>query len=630
MKNKIILGIKSFLIACAVVIPIQSVDMVPVSDEPPAVKFLFFIQQMFRGRQEAFLLLFLCLIVVLHRWNRAFPDKRHRNCIAVASACFGILMTTSASFASSGGLAPVFENGFCIFRAVLKAGGYMLLLLESSRIVLTSGLGQKMRNRDSQMKGRIFQGRYRWLLLSGILFLCWIPYFILCYPGNMTLDAQDELAQVFQQKGDSWTYYTMVHENENDNAINNHQPVAYTCMMGGMALLGKKMGDINIGIAMAAILQMLAAVAVITYLLCFLHRKKVPLPYLYGCLIFFALFPVFPMYAVTITKDMPFAVVMLWMLLELYQVIQAGRNQEPAILHSVLYVVSAVFFCLLRNNGSYILILLLPFLFFLLKKKTKWKVLLLTAIPIVFYFVCFLRVILPLADIAGGSKREMLCVPFQQTARYVSEWGDDGLSEEDIQALDKILNFQGDVSVLAERYDPVYADPVKGWFNKWSTSEDLANYLRVWAKMVVRHPGTAVAATLHNNFLLTSSSGCGKIVYVNSIEKYKDSNIQWYGVSENSYGREMREALEKSLEYMSRLPGVGLLFSIGVYDWLIVFALMVLIARRQYDSLSAGLVLLMCIATSVLGPVIYMRYALAWIMGLPFLLAVLLMERKRK
>lgn len=622
MKNRIWIILKAFLISCSVTISMQAIDMEAVRKKGSILKNLYFAEQCFRGHQEVFAVLMIALLLIFWKLERKTLAKRYRNCIAIGCALFAILLTTSASFEFGSGLYLIFGGGRYLVRAIIKSLGYFLLLYESSRFVLTSGLVGWMKKRSGKIGVWFFDGRRSKWKTMGLLFLCWIPYFVICYPGNMTLDAKDEISQAFQRKQDSWSYYTVVHENENDNAIMEHHPVLYTCFIGGGAIWGEMVGNINLGIALCSLVQLLAALAVITYLLCIMAKRKIPVFFLNISLLFFALFPIFPMYAVTLTKDMPFATVMLWMVLEFVQFRYALREQEGTgphgvKLHGILYAVAAVLFCLLRNNGVYILLLALPFLFFCLKRRPfRLRVIVLTCVPIFVYFVIFSKIVLPLCEIEKGSVREMLCVPFQQTARYISEWGTEGMTEEDIQVIGTIMNIGGDISVLKDRYNPTYADPVKVYYNKMATNEDLLSYIRVWAKMVLRHPGTAVAATLHSNYILTSGSPCEKLVYVNQVETYKDQP-NWYGIKENEYAKKLRENIEGSLEKLAALPLVGLLFSLGFYDWLIVFAILVMIARRQYEELMVPIFFVMCIATCILGPIIYMRYALPWIMGIP-------------
>lgn len=54
------------------------------------------------------------------------------------------------------------------------------------------------------------------------------------------------------------------------------------------------------------------------------------------------------------------------------------------------------------------------------------------------------------------SPKEMFSLPFQQTARYVKEYGDE-ISEEEREIIAKVLDYDS----LAEIYEPMTADPVK-------------------------------------------------------------------------------------------------------------------------------------------------------------------------
>lgn len=66
------------------------------------------------------------------------------------------------------------------------------------------------------------------------------------------------------------------------------------------------------------------------------------------------------------------------------------------------------------------------------------------------------KVLLPSLEIANTSVREMLSVPFQQTARYAKYYGDE-ISEEDKEIIDKVLGYDD----LGERYEPDLSDKVK-------------------------------------------------------------------------------------------------------------------------------------------------------------------------
>ena len=73
-------------------------------------------------------------------------------------------------------------------------------------------------------------------------------------------------------------------------------------------------------------------------------------------------------------------------------------------------------------------------------------------------------------------RRKCFSLPFQQTARYVKEYGDE-ISEEEREIIAKVLDYDS----LAEIYEPMTADPVKTTYRSGSAG-DLTAYFKVWLK----------------------------------------------------------------------------------------------------------------------------------------------------
>lgn len=103
----------------------------------------------------------------------------------------------------------------------------------------------------------------------------------------------------------------------------------------------------------------------------------------------------------------------------------------------------------------------------------------------------------PLASAAGvepGSVKEMLSVPFQQTARYLKEYPDDVTSKER-KAINKILDYDK----LAEIYQPDRSDNVKDTYK--NKKGGLKRYFRqAWLPMFFKHPDAYFEATLENTY----------------------------------------------------------------------------------------------------------------------------------
>lgn len=557
------------------------------------------------------------------KFFQRFPDRKMRILFSVLAIFFSIMLVFSGSFEKSDSLYPIFGNAKNIMISVLKMLGWFVLLYEGCRLAVTLHPGTAIRKRSSKMADSLWGKAVPALFI--IIFICWVPYYIISFPGNMTPDSQDELAQIFQDKENSWTYNSVIHENPEDNAINNHHPVFYTCFLGAFVYLGRCVGDINMGIALFSFVQMLLTIGGIVHFLIFLKKKKIPMLYLYFVLAFFSLYPIFPMYAVTVSKDMLFAVALLWGSVELCILLDEQKQNWNGRLHAGLYILSLTFMCLLRSNGAYIIISLLPFAVAAAKRMRK-RMLLCTLVPLVFYFFIFSQIILPAFEIrAGANPREMLSVPLQQIARYAAAYGKDGFEEGELTKLNRVMHFAEDTSILARRYHPTLSDQVKQCFDKNPTEEDVENFLKIWLKLVARHPGTCMAATLNNNYLLTNATGGRKpfLIYVNKTKTYREEK-DWYGVKENRLFSSFREKLSDVLVKWSRIPGVGVPFTIGWYDFLILFCLVFCISRGKYKEAVCILPMLFCIGTTALGPIIYMRYAVQWIFMVPMAGAMLL------
>ena len=144
--------------------------------------------------------------------------------------------------------------------------------------------------------------------------------------------------------------------------------------------------------------------------------------------------------------------------------------------------------CAAKKVGIYVavisLLLVLPAI-----RRNRKKIELLIMGSILLFMVAWPWT-MKFTGIVPGGKREMLSIPFQMTARYVKEHPDD-ITEEESEVIDKMLYME----TLAERYDPVSADPVKGFaFYEIHNTPDYLDYIRVWFRQGCRHPGSYVNA----------------------------------------------------------------------------------------------------------------------------------------
>ena len=229
--------------------------------------------------------------------------------------------------------------------------------------------------------------------------------------------------------------------------------------------------------------------------------------------------------------------------------------------------------------------------------------------------------ILSALEIPNTSIREMLSIPFQQTARYVKYYGDE-VTEEERAAIDKLLNYD----TLAERYDPRLSDNVKNEYNRYATNEDLKEYFIVWGKMLLKRPMTYINATTANIYGYFYTDSYRWYVYhdLNSILPsegfdYHFNNLDITRLMIRGYGCGFRE-----------IPVLKLLVNCGMYTWAYVFLLVVLLLTKKRDLIVILLPAFASILIIIAGPAnTYFRYVVHYAITLPLILGLILKETNK-
>ena len=157
---------------------------------------------------------------------------------------------------------------------------------------------------------------------------------------------------------------------------------------------------------------------------------------------------------------------------------------------TISLIIILIFVTLFRNNGIITIMLSLPFALFLSKDKMKYVLVSILAVLLTYFG--YNKILLPHFKISNTSIREVLSIPFQQTARYIKKHSDD-LSSKDKKYIKKVLDYDS----IGNLYNPNLSDPVKNTYNKNATSNDLKNYFKVWYKGLKKHPITYIESTVN-------------------------------------------------------------------------------------------------------------------------------------
>ena len=402
-----------------------------------------------------------------------FSDKKYKNkIIYFLSTMFSLLLIFGYSYDVVGKATLVTGSILLLIISVFKFIAFFNLFNISLNLLYQAILKSNFKEtKPVSWLAKKFNEHPFWFSFIAIV-ICYIPYMIAFYPAIMGYDPANQIKEVM---GIHTRYMDSVVLLDPNMTLTNFNPLVHTLILGNCFKLGYNIGNVNLGLFLYSIIQVIVLVSVLSYSIYYMKKEKVPTILLYITLGIYALVPVFPFYAMSTVKDTFFSAFILLYIIKLYDII---KNKQTTKDYVILFFIS-VLVILFRNNGIYTVMLSMPFLLISLKDKRK---------PIITVIVCLLacyigygKVLLPSLKISNTSVREMLSIPFQQTARVVKYRGDE-LPEEEKEAIDKILIYD----TLAERYEPDLSDAVKNKYNKYATSEELIDYFKVWFNQFFR------------------------------------------------------------------------------------------------------------------------------------------------
>ena len=439
-----------------------------------------------------------------------------------------------------------------------------------------------------------------------ICFLCWLPYFLYEFPGIMTADSIVQYEQVIGV-----------------NPLSNHHPVAHTLIISLFYNLGMSVtGEPNSAISFYTLAQMIFLAICCGRVVLEVKRIVDKKRWVMLSLAFFALVPFNAVFAVTIWKDVPFAGIA--MLLGC-RICEMAMRDKAKTMDFVMFAFLAVLISVFRSNGWYAFLLCVPFFIFLFRQD-----ILKAAGAVIFAIVVSLIIKGPVMNAAGIVQpdfTESLSLPLQQVARVLVS--DEELDEKDIRLIDAVI----DRTYIHELYAPDFADNIKELVRAGHPDvieNNKGEYFGLWLRLGMKFPMHYIRAWFDLE---------GGYVYPDI--PYEVGNID--GVMPNDYGLVMMpriggKAVVKGKEILIKLGGFvplyGMLWCAGIYTWLIVLLLVLMLRDRQafhgrllvFAIFQAALVFTLLIA----APVVDFRYEYAVVMLMPLSAAICAMIVKRR
>ena len=535
---------------------------------------------------------FLFTLFLFYLYLYVNQNASIRKGIAVFSAFLASLMLLGLCYTNATGMALLVLNGAQMVKTGIVLIGY------SAFFYCAVWFLEKWLKKLTGQKAGETKKPHSHLKTCAILFVCWLPYLAVCYPGTTLYDARTMLEQYFGL-----------------SQLTNHHPYFQILLLGTFVEAGHALGSGAAGMFVYVLLQELAFIFVLSYMLKCLEKFGISEKVRKILLWIYALLPVFPVYAISVGKNMNFSIVLVLLTIFLFELIESEETFLHERIKMVFLPVLLILLCLFRNEGFWIVVGCLPA--FLWAGRKHWRIFAGIFAGVFLFGGLWFRCVLPALHVEDGSIAESLSIPFLQTARTVAYYGDE-ITEEEKQAIDAVLEYD----TLPKRYLPEFSDRVKERYNNDATQEELAAYWKVYVQQFLEHPITYVDAYLNKcyGYFYPDDLGRTKAWFVvgADISPLNEIGFDLYARFPNAVRK-----LDGLLEAFRQIPLLGYTSSVGFYTWCTFLSMFFILQSKKKGLLwlfvPAILVILVCVASPVNA---YFRYELPVVFSMPYFFAV--------
>lgn len=499
----------------------------------------------------------------------------------------GIAYSVSVNLLAVLGITPVFT---AVSALVIYYYDRALLFIQGSS--MESMLVDKLKMLQRKV-------RHPFLVMGGVIMLCWIPGLLATFPGIYAYDS------VFQVQ---WFV---------NGEISGHHPILHTYMLGSCLTLGEEVfGSYEAGMLIYSLIQMLFMAAVFAYIVRYIGRF---LPRMIQVCVFvlYALLPYNVLFSFSATKDVIFAGLFAILVLKSHEMVRDMETFFAGWKNSFAYIGLVFIMCAFRNNGYYAFLCVIPVM--LIVCRRYWKKAVLICLAAVLCWNVYVGPVYQLLGVAKGSTAEMLSVPMQQLS-YVMCMDPSELTVEERDQIEAYIPEYW-------KYGPSVSDCVKDAFNSGLFDKDPVKFVKLWLSVGIRYPVLYVEAFLRLNLgfwypdMIYPDPGAWHpyIEYVNS-----EMEGDWVQVERTSLIPPLSRFYEKfAYETIhQKVPVASLLFQPGAAFWGICLGIMLCIYKKNYQVAVPFALMIGLWLTLMLSPVVLLRYAYPLMVSMPIVLCM--------
>ncbi len=398
--------------------------------------------------------------------------------------------------------------------------------------------------------------------------------------------------------------------------LSDHHPIMYTLIWKLFQIIAGIIGKAYYADVFYAMFQI--ALVLITYyhILRWMKKRGFPILILIISGIYYLIVPTFHLFALSPTKDVPFACALIFFVTNMADYLKG----EGKWYGSVFWGIAT---CLFRHNMTYILIALLIGLFVFKADKKK---IVIAMVPSIIVAVLLSKVIIPLLGISNTESAEYLSVPLQQISALYSFEAYFTEEERDI-----IEAYIPDV----EDYNYRFVDPIKDHFNNGLYLENSSDFWKVWFSGLKQNPMIYLCAAIDTNvqLIMPDSEINDEFSQREYIELNQNSGAADFALSRLfSFLKPFYDTVGSATQEFMYMPVIHWYYSLSFPFYSLLLSLFALLRRKEHNSTGILIVtvFLLLLGTYLLGPVSNFRYCYPIYLACPIYLGIVFVCENRR
>ncbi|NEG95362.1 hypothetical protein GFD17_01035 [Bifidobacterium sp. SMB2] len=430
-----------------------------------------------------------------------------------------------------------------------------------------------------------------WFQLTGwsialswiVILFCWLPYLVALHPGILYYDTGQQIAQFFGRP--AWS-----HAGIPVGMIWDHHPWFDTYAFGLFAKLGTVLGSASQGLFLLCLLQCVTMSLTFAISLSYMRQRfSVGAPMCSTMLLFYAVFPLFPILFCTVVKDVFHAVFFLPWVLMYVESWKSSLSSLKRPFFLVGFFALTVLSGLTTKTGGIICLLSVGILIFV-KSGLRKRIL---AVAFLAAYMAVTSIIIPMAlfpalKIVTTDSSQFFVIPLQMTARYAKDNPNEATSDQ-IEAINCFSQVR--YQDMASQYRPFITDPVSGFTIR--NAACTGDYVKAWLQQGITHPSSYINAfvALEASFFSTDRPAVENPTYMANPPYAMTGNqmdVQLStSVNENLLGDIIptdaypNTAVKQLYEGMNHIPVLNILTYQSFWSWMLPMGLLALLCSRK-------------------------------------------------